>query len=249
MKSFLLIGQSNMAGRGYYEDMIEIKTSRIFTLRNGRWYKFFRPINPDREFAGVNLAESFAEKYSISHDTEVGLICCADGGTSLNQWAKGEVLFDNAVNMARLAMRSSDLVGILWHQGEADCAPQLIATYKERFLAMITEMKKLIGREDLPVIIGGLGDFLPKRSPGGALDNYRELNRVFKEMARENDLIAFACAEGLADRGDNLHFSSPALYEFGLRYLEAFEKISTDKAENCENRSTGEPKFTEMELL
>jgi hypothetical protein len=238
-----------MAGRGYYEDMIEIKTSRIFTLRNGRWYKFFRPINPDREFAGVNLAESFAEKYSISHDTEVGLICCADGGTSLNQWAKGEVLFDNAVNMARLAMRSSDLVGILWHQGEADCAPHLTATYKERFLAMITEMKRLIGREDLPVIVGGLGDFLPKRSPGGALDNYRELNSVLEGMADENELIGFASAEGLTDRGDNLHFSSPALYEFGLRYLEAFEKISTDTVEKCENRSTGEPKFTEMELL
>ena len=249
MKSFLLIGQSNMAGRGYYEDMIEIKTARIFTLRNGRWYKFFRPINPDREFAGVNLAESFAEKYSALHDTEVGLICCADGGTSLNQWAPGEVLFDNAVNMARLAMRSSDLVGILWHQGEADCAPHLAATYKERFLAMITEMKRLIGREDLPVIIGGLGDFLPKRSPGGVLDNYAEVNRAFREIADENALIGFASAEGLGDRGDNLHFSSPALYEFGLRYLDAFEKISTDTTENSENRSTGEPKFTEMELL
>jgi hypothetical protein len=114
---------------------------------------------------------------------------------------------------------------------------------------MITEMKNLIGREDLPVIVGGLGDFLPKRSPGGALVKYRELNSVLEGMADENELIGFASAEGLADRGDNLHFSSPALYEFGLRYLEAFEKISTDKAENCENRSTGEPKFTEMELL
>ena len=249
MKSFLLIGQSNMAGRGYYEDMIEIKTARIFTLRNGRWYKFFRPINPDRDFAGVNLAESFAEKYAELHDTEVGLICCADGGTSLNQWAPGEVLFDNAVNCARLAMRSSDLVGILWHQGEADCSPNLAATYKERFLTMITEMKRQLGKEDLPVIIGGLGDFLPKRSPGGALDNYAEVNRIFREIANETDLIGFASAEGLGDRGDNLHFSSPALYEFGLRYLDAFEKISTGTTENSENRSTGEPKFTEMELL
>jgi hypothetical protein len=197
----------------------------------------------------VNLAESFAEKYSAAHDTEVGLICCADGGTSLNQWAPGEVLFDNAINMARLAMRSSDLVGILWHQGEADCAPHLASTYKERFITMITEMKRLIGKEDLPVIVGGLGEFLPKRAPGGALDNYEEVNRALAELAAENHLIGFVSAEGLADRGDNLHFSSPALYEFGLRYLEAFEKISTDTAEKCENRSTGEPKFTEMELL
>ena len=249
MKSFLLIGQSNMSGRGYINDMIPVKTDRIFTLRNGRWYKFFRPINPDRDFAGVNLAESFAEKYSELYDTEVGLICCADGGTSLDQWAPGEVLFDNAVNCARLAMRSSDLVGILWHQGEADCSPHLAATYKERFLRMITEMKSQLGKEDVPVIVGGLGDFLPKRSPGGALDNYMEVNRALTEIAEENALIGFASAEGLSDRGDNLHFSSPALYEFGLRYLDAFEKISTDTDKNSENRSTGEPKFTEMELL
>jgi hypothetical protein len=142
-----------------------------------------------------------------------------------------------------------DYRAIVWHQGEADCAPHLAATYKERFLAMITEMKRLIGREDLPVIIGGLGDFLPKRSPGGALDNYAEVNRAFREIADENALIGFASAEGLGDRGDNLHFSSPALYEFGLRYLDAFEKISAYTEENGENRSTGEPKFTEMELL
>ena len=237
-----------MAGRGLYEDMIPIKTARIVTLRNGRWYKFVRPIHADREFAGVCLAESFAEKYSELHDTDVGLICCADGGTSLDQWAPGGVLFDNAVNMARLAMRSSDLIGILWHQGEADCAPHLIATYKERFTAMITEMKRQIGMPDVPVIIGGLGDYLPLRSPGGNLDNYRELNSVFEKIAAESELIGFASAEGLTDKGDHLHFSSPSLYEFGLRYLEQFEKIAKSEKKS-EKVDTDSPKFSEMELL
>ena len=50
MHSFLLIGQSNMAGRGYLHESREIDTSRIYTLRNGRWQPMFRPINPDRDF-------------------------------------------------------------------------------------------------------------------------------------------------------------------------------------------------------
>ncbi len=36
MHLFLLIGQSNMAGRGYLKEAKEIDASRIYTLRNGR---------------------------------------------------------------------------------------------------------------------------------------------------------------------------------------------------------------------
>ena len=110
-----------MAGRGYLNEAREIDTSRIYTLRNGRWQKMFRPINPDRSFSGVNLAESFAEAYSQKYNVDVGLICCADGGTKLSQWMPGELLFDNAVNNAKLAARTSEIVGVLWHQGEGDC--------------------------------------------------------------------------------------------------------------------------------
>ena len=80
----------------------------------------FRPINPDRSFSGVNLAESFAEKYSKKYGVDVGLICCADGGTSLDQWQESGLLFDNAVYNAELANRTSTIAGVLWHQGEAD---------------------------------------------------------------------------------------------------------------------------------
>ena len=122
--SFLMIGQSNMAGRGFFDDAEPIDTNgdKIFVLRNGRWQVAFRPVNPDRRFSGTCLAESFAKAYSVDHpEVNVGLIPCADGGTTLEQWREGGLLFDNAVACARLAMRSSRLTGILWHQGESDC--------------------------------------------------------------------------------------------------------------------------------
>ena len=135
MHSFLLIGQSNMAGRGFLTETVEIDTTGIYILRNGRWQGFFRPINPDRNKSGANLAERFAELYVQKHNEAVGLICCADGGTTLAQWMPGELLYDNAVFHAKLAMRTSSLAGILWHQGESDCAnagPQ----YEENLLKM-----------------------------------------------------------------------------------------------------------------
>ena len=81
MKAFLLIGQSNMAGRGDFGQVPEIVNGKCFMLRNGRWQPMFRPINPDRSFSGVNLAESFAEAYAKKHGVDVGLIACAEGNS------------------------------------------------------------------------------------------------------------------------------------------------------------------------
>ena len=67
--SFLLIGQSNMAGRGYLKDATPIDNSHVLVMRNGRWEKMYRPVNNDRAFSGVCLAESFAEKYAETGDT------------------------------------------------------------------------------------------------------------------------------------------------------------------------------------
>ena len=64
--SFLMIGQSNMAGRGYVYDVEPIYNERIKVLRNGRWQPFYRPLNNDRAFSGVCLIESFAD-YHCGH--------------------------------------------------------------------------------------------------------------------------------------------------------------------------------------
>ena len=160
--SFLLMGQSNMAGRGRLNEAKEIDKSHIRIMRNGRWQPMFRPINPDRSFSGVNLAESFAEKYAEKYGVDVGLIPCADGGTTLEQWKEGSILFENAVNLARLAQRTSRIVGILWHQGESDCPDDRYPLYREKFEAMLSAFRRETGLSDVPVIVGALGDFLCK---------------------------------------------------------------------------------------
>ena len=75
-----------MAGRGVIGSVPAIENPHLFVSRNARWQPMFVPVNPDRPFSGVNLAESFADAYSRDHDADVGLIPCADGGTSLAQW-------------------------------------------------------------------------------------------------------------------------------------------------------------------
>jgi len=245
MHSFLLIGQSNMAGRGYLNEAHEIDTSRIYTLRNGRWQKMFRPINPDRSFSGVSLAESFAEAYANTYHVDVGLICCADGGTKLDQWMPGELLFDNAVYNAKLAARTSEIRGILWHQGESDCSETLYPTYQVRFETMMHTLRKELNLNNVPVILGGLGEFLAFYP----VKNYVHMNCVLQAIAADNEMIGFASAEGLTSNPDNLHFNAQSLYTFGLRYFEEFEKLNKHTDTVGKNAAQEDLIRSAMELL
>ena len=51
--SFLLIGQSNMAGRGFLGEVEPLSDDRMKMLRNCRWQKLSEPVNFDRPTAGV----------------------------------------------------------------------------------------------------------------------------------------------------------------------------------------------------
>ena len=245
MHSFLLIGQSNMAGRGYLNEAHEIDTKRIYTLRNGRWQRMFRPINPDRSFSGVSLAESFAEAYSKKHNVDVGLICCADGGTKIDQWMPGELLFDNAINNARFAARSSEIVGVLWHQGESDCKDELYPVYQSKLETMIQALRKMLNLNNVPFVLGGLGDYLECYP----LKNHIYINQALQNTASCNENVGFVSAEGLMSNPDNLHFNAQSLYDFGLRYFEEFERLNTRK-DSAENSYIKEDIFrSKMELL
>ena len=222
--SFLLIGQSNMAGRGRLDEAIARNTKNIVTLRNGRWQGLFRPVNPDRPFSGTNLGESFASCYAEKYGVTVGLICCADGGTSLSQWQPGSLLFDNAVYQARLAQRTSTIAGVLWHQGEADCAPELYATYRQRFLPIMQALRKELDLYDVPFLLGGLGDYLKDCKLSDNLKNYAHVNSALKQIANEEEKTGFVSAAGLTSNPDYLHFNAASLHEFGIRYFNEYEK-------------------------
>lgn len=63
LSSFLLIGQSNMSGRGVLTAENRIFDGRILRLVNGRWQTMWEPLSADRVFAGASLAPAFALEY------------------------------------------------------------------------------------------------------------------------------------------------------------------------------------------
>ena len=236
MKLYLMIGQSNMAGRGEFGEVPEIRDSRLKMMRNGRFQPMTEPIVFDRVMvrggklldsgvhSGVNLAASFALRCAEHFDEEIGLIPCADGGTSLKDWEVGGLLYDHAVMMTKLAMRSGELAGILWHQGEAESGSmERASTYAERFGIIIEQLQKDLGVQ-VPLVLGELGEYLSVYKEG-ALQYYPVVNEQLHAYAAAHPLCAVASSAGLPAKADGLHFCSASLRTFGERYFEAYRSL------------------------
>ena len=226
--SFLMIGQSNMAGRGEFADVEPINNFRCYMLRNGRFLRMSEPVNPDRAIfegrfhSGTSLAASFANELANEYKCRVGLIPCADGGTYIDEWQPGEILYEHAVFMTKLAMKNSTLSGILWHQGESDCeTDELLTSYTEKLKNLVASLRRDLGCPDIPFITGELStlinrDFVP-RVP--------TFNSQLHAAVREIPNFAVVSSDGLELKPDGIHFNAVSLRVFGKRYFEAYKEF------------------------
>ena len=108
MDLYLLIGQSNMAGRGKLTAENRVDTDRIFKLdAKGQWQVADEPIHFDKKVAGAGLAASFARTMADwDKNVKIGLIPCAVGGTGIDRWVEGGDLWSNAVARTKIALKS-----------------------------------------------------------------------------------------------------------------------------------------------
>ena len=223
MHLFLLIGQSNMAGRGKVEPQDTVTNPRIWMLtKNVTWVLAKDPLHFDKPAAGVGLASEFARTLAKADPAiTIGLIPCAFGGTSLDQWNPKGQLYKDALTRTREAMKKGKLAGILWHQGESDINVRKVnppAPYAVRFAAMIAQLRQDLDAPDVPVVVGELGRYRP---------TFEAFNATLPAMVQQVPNCALATSEDLTDRGDNLHFNSASLRIFGQRYAAAFLKLQT----------------------
>lgn len=225
MKSILLIGQSNMAGRGYLSEVPAIYNENIEMLRNGRWQMMAEPIHSDREVAGVGPAASFAAAWSQDHPAEkLGLIPCAEGGSSIDEWASDQVLSRHALSEAKFAMESSELIGILWHQGETDSLNGRYKEYAEKLKAVFEHFRQELGLPELPIIVGTLPTFLGKTGFGLSAVEFEEINHEIERVVSELENCYLVSAENLTANPDGIHINGESQRQFGIRYYEAFAK-------------------------
>jgi hypothetical protein len=171
---YLLIGQSNMVGRGAVEEQDRVPHPRVLALtQDGRWTPATDPVHFDQRGAGVCLCSTFARAMADADPgVTIGLIPAAVNGTALARWQKGNDLYERAVARAKVALRDGTLAGILWHQGESDTHQEQDArSYAARLAGMAADLRADLGAGDVPFVAGQLGAFLvkgtgPNRPPG-----------------------------------------------------------------------------------
>jgi hypothetical protein len=226
---YLLMGQSNMAGRGEITQEDETTDPRVlcFTLTN-RWEAALEPITRDRKSGlGVGPGLSFGKQMAANNkDVTIGLVPCAVGGTPLRRWVRGGDLYSNAVYRARLAMKDGTLKGVLWHQGESDSGTKANAdSYGDRLAQMIKDLRADLQSPDLPVVAGQLGEFLYDRGPDKS-PYARVVNDALARLPEKVPHTACALSKGLSHKGDVLHFDGASQREFGKRYAQEMLKLS-----------------------
>ena len=215
-QSVILLGQSNMAGRGDKYEVEPISDDRIFMMRDDVWVKMKEPIHTDKASAGIGLSASFAKAFVDTFDCEVGLVPAAVGGTSLADWGIGGELYNEAIRLIRIAMQTSDVCAILWHQGEAD---QNNRQYAEQLKVILDSMLRLLDIDESKIVIV-TGELFGTRSDAVHRAQLDKLGAYYTNYG-------VAESDGLTVFDETTHFDSPSLRVFGLRYFAVFYNLVT----------------------
>ncbi len=228
LQLFLLIGQSNMAGRGEITPDDSAPLTGIWVqAQDLSWKPATDPLHYDKPaIVGAGLGRAFAQAVAAARPgVSIGLIPAAFGGSALDEWKPGAKHYREAIRRTKAALRDGTLAGILWHQGEADSGDEALAnSYVERFQAFIKQLRADLGAPNVPVIAGELGRFFRNRPNDGA--KYADV--VVQQLQLIPDRVprsAFVSSEGLTDKGDSTHFDTRSLHEFGRRYAAAYLNV------------------------
>jgi hypothetical protein len=227
---FILGGQSNMSGRGDLTADNRVAHDRVLVMsQNGAWREAVEPFHWDKRAGKAGLAATFARAYADAHPgVTVGLIPVAYGGSPIRAWQPGARHYTNAVHYTKLAMKDGVIKGFLWHQGESDSFKmERVRAYVPLFTNAITKLRREFNIENVPFLAGELGPYLKdwyeERRPNMY---WQEMNGEIAKGVKLLPNAAVVPSEGLYEvKKDKIHFATPALRKFGLRYWDVFKKM------------------------
>lgn len=228
---FLLVGQSNMAGRGVVEEQDKTPHPRVLMLsKEGQWVPAVDPLHFDKPSVGVGLGKTFAHTIAEANPgVTIGLIPCAVGGSPIDTWSPGVFYpatkshpWDDMAKRLSIALPSGTLKAILWHQGESDSKPELAPAYEAKLHDLIARFRQEAKAPQIPFIAGQMGKFegVPWTPEAVIVD------QAHQQLPGKVPHTAFVSAEGLNHKGDRIHFDSASFRELGKRYAEAYMKMT-----------------------
>lgn len=224
---FLLMGQSNMAGRGEITEAYKgLQNSNVLMLTSqNAWVPAKHPVHFDKpKVVGVGPGLAFGIKLAEVYPNDtIYLVPCAVGGTSISKWESGAYdqatnthPYDDAVLRIKEAMKKGSVEGAIWLQGESDSNPTAAALYLSRLTDLIERIRTVAKNNQLPFIVGELGRYR---------GNYKLINDQLHQLPSKAPYTAVVTSENLVHKGDTTHFNSPSATLYGTRFAESMIKL------------------------
>lgn len=243
---WVLAGQSNMEGCGDLAD-VELPAPYVHVLDMAdRWRIAEEPLHwlidsPDschcelsgdeqkRQQAearktrtkGAGLGLPFAKAMYAETGVPIGLLACAHGGTSMQQWnpdlkgAGGASLYGSM--LGRVQRAGGKVAGVLWYQGESDANPTDAPLYTNRMKALVASIRADFKTPDLPFYLVQIGRVVfPKEWGDG---DSRPWNSIQEQQRRLPNLIDGLGMVASADLelDDLIHIGTQGLKRLGER--------------------------------
>jgi hypothetical protein len=227
---YLLVGQSNMAGRGEVDAESKEVHPQVFMLtKENQWVPAADPLHFDKPpVVGVGPGLAFGREMAAkSPGTRIGLIPCAVGGSPIAVWQAGKFYeptgthpYDDALARAKVAQQQGVLKGIIWHQGESDSSPDMAAGYLPKLEQLIQTFRRDLSSPEVPVVVGELGYYR---------DQYQNINHQLRQLPERVPRTAVASAQGLVHKGDGTHFDTGSARTLGQRFAEKMAELQRER--------------------
>ncbi|MFK8038350.1 MAG: sialate O-acetylesterase [Crocinitomicaceae bacterium] len=233
----VVAGQSNTHYGLGYDSSIDGPDTRIlqFGRHDIRDYKIVQAVQPldhhTRVLNAIGFAMTFAKLYLNSYvpnEEKILIIPCGKAGSSFikNNWRIGGNLYNDLIERVTYVQSvypNSELKAILWHQGESDSENN---HYQEELDKFIEEVRKRLGNEKLPFILGGMVPYWVANDSATQI-----IQNILENTPERHSYVGYAnpytpfTIEKDSNSVNQLHYDAKGLRELGKRYYSIYQTI------------------------
>ena len=245
---YLAFGQSNMDGAGEIEQQ-DLYVSERFKMmpaidfpskqrQKGKWYTAVPPLC--RETSGLSPCDYFGRELvdKLPESITVGIINVAVPGCSIDlfnqdlcknylstaaDWLQNFAkLYNNdpyqtLIDAAKIAQKDGVIKGVLLHQGETNTGdPSWPENVKKVYDKMLSDLG--LNTNDVALLVGEVVN----ADSGGSCAAHNNVIAKVPNVIPNSYVIK---SNGLANKGDGLHFTSESYRIFGKRYAETMLEV------------------------
>jgi sialate O-acetylesterase len=165
---------------------------------------------------GAGLGLPFAVDMLKFTGIPIGLIPCAHGGTSMQEWSPalrdrgGQSLYGSMLRRFRAA--GGHVKGVLWYQGESDANPHSAPNFETNFVAFVAALRNDFGDPNLPFYYVQIGRHI-------SAANVASWNQIQQAQLQAEARIPHSGMVASVDLSldDGIHISTPDLKRLGMR--------------------------------